>query len=107
MAQINLRLDDNVVKNFHKFCDRYDIKGYTLLGMIVKAYAGAEELREKFDNRAMSKEDALLKLGGLMRELQQVSRVNHEFTDKMAALTKKFGIRLTDLGFAEPVEKDK
>ena len=107
MAQINLRLDDNVVKNFHKFCDRYDIKGYTLLGMIVKAYAGAEELREKFDNRVMSKEDALLKLGGLMRELQQVSRVNHEFTDTMADLTKKFGISLADLGFAEPVEKDK
>jgi len=107
MAQINLRLDDNVVKNFHKCCDRYDIKGYTLLGMIVKAYAGAEELREKFDNRVMSKEDALLKLGGLMRELQQVSRVNHEFTGMMAELTKKFGIRLTDLGFAEPVEKDK
>lgn len=107
MAQINLRLDDNVVKNFHKFCDRYDIKGYTLLGMIVKSYAGAEELKGKFDNRVMSKEDALLKLGGLMRELQQVSRVNHEFTDTMADLTKKFGISLTDLGFAEPVEKDK
>jgi len=107
MAQINLRLDDNVVKNFHKCCDRYGIKGYTLLGMIVKAYAGAEELREKFNNSVMSKEDALLKLGGLMRELQQVSRVNHEFTDTMADLTKKFGIRLTDLGFAEPVEKDK
>jgi len=107
MAQINLRLDDNVVKNFHKFCDRYDIKGYTLLGMIVKSYAGAEELKEKFDSRVMSKEDALLKLGGLMRELQQVSRVNHEFTDTMADLTKKFGISLTDLGFAEPVEKDK
>ena len=107
MAQINLRLDDNVVKNFHKFCDRYDIKGYTLLGMIVKAYAGAEELREKFDNRVMSKEDALLKLGGLMRELQQVSRVNHGFTDTMVDLTKDFGISLTALGFAEPVEKDK
>jgi hypothetical protein len=107
MAQINLRLDDNIVRNFHKFCDRYDIKGYTLLGMIVKTYAGAEELREKFDNGVMSKEDALLKLGGLMRELQQVSRINHEFTGMMADLTKKFGISLADLGFTEPVEKDK
>ena len=107
MAQINLRLDDNIVRNFHKFCDRCDIKGYTLLGMIVKAYAGAEELRDKFDNEVMNKEDALLKLGGLVKELQQVSRVNHEFTGMMADLTKEFGISLADLGFAEPVEKAK
>jgi len=107
MAQINLRLDDDIVKNFHKFCDRYDIKGYTLLGMMVKAYAGAEELKEKFDSGVISKEDALLRLGGLMKELQQVSRLNHEFADTMADLTKKFGISLTDLGFVEPVEKGK
>ena len=107
MAQINLRLDDNVVKNFHKFCDKYDIKGYTLLGMIVKAYAGAEEIREQFDTGVITKEDALLKLGGLMRELQQVSRVNHEFAGSMADLAKKFGISLTNLGYADPVEKAK
>ena len=107
MAQINLRLDDNVVRNFHKFCESSHIKGYALLGSIVKAYAGAEELRERFDTGVISKEDALLKLGGLMRELQQVSRVNHKFTGSMADLAKKFGISLADLGFAEPVEKAK
>ena len=107
MAQINLRLDDNVIKNFHKFCDNSGIKGYTLLGMIVRAYAGAQELREKFDSGEIGKEDALLKLGGLMRELQEVARVNHKFTSTMADLTKKFGITLADLGLAESVEKTK
>ncbi len=107
MAQINLRLNENVVKNFHKFCERSHIKGYALLGSIVKAYAGAGEIREQFDTGVISKEDALLKLGGLMKELQQVSRVNHDFTSTMADLTKKFGISLADLGFAESVEKTK
>lgn len=107
MAQINLRLDDKVVQNFHKFCENSGIKGYTLLKMVVRAYAGTQELREKFDSGEMSKEDALLGLGGLMRELREVARVNHEFTSTMADLAKKFGISLTDLGFTEPVEKAK
>ncbi len=106
MAQINLRLDDDVVKNFHRFCENSGTKGYTLLSSMVTALAGTQELKDKFDSGQMSKEDALLKLGSLMRQFQEVARVNHEFTSMMADLTKKFGITIADLGFAEPSRKE-
>ena len=99
MAQINLRLDDSVVKSFHKFCHRYDIKGYTLLGMIVKVYARVEELRENLDNGLMTREDALLKLGALIEELRQVSRIDREFLYTVDDLAKRLGISPADLGF--------
>ena len=105
MMQINLRLEDDIVKNFHKFCGNFGIKGYTLLSMIVRAYAGAQELKEGFESGKLSKEDALLKAGALMRELREVARLNGEFTSTMDGLAKQFGITLADLGFVESVKK--
>jgi len=102
MKQMNIRLDGKIIDDFHAFCERCDIKGYTLLNTTIKSFAGAEEILQGIDNKTITKQGALLKLGTILSELQEVSRVNGEFTNTLNRLTKKFGIKITDLGMIPP-----
>ena len=104
MKQINIRLEDEVVDNFHSFCNRQGVKGYTFLTTIVMAYAMAESITRQLQAEEIGRPQALLEVGKLARQVQTVAKVNGQFTHMLSALTEQFGVTPADLGFTEPAQ---
>jgi len=98
MKQINLRVEDEIKSAFLRFCERQGIGPNEALTAIVRAWAQAELLREKFEAKTLDRAGALMEMGRLVHDLQKVNRLNGEFRQAVAYAAAPYKIGVSELG---------
>jgi hypothetical protein len=98
MKQINLRVEDEIKSAFFRFCERQGIGPYEALVAMIRAWARAELLREKFEAKELDRAGALIELGRLVEDLQKVIRLNGEFRQAVAYAATPYQIGISELG---------
>lgn len=97
MKQLNLRVEDEILKAFYDFCKKQGTTPYQLLGSIVSFYGRAMILRSRMDENKISQEEALIELGHILEDVRRFARANGEFREAVTSLLKPYGITLDRL----------
>ena len=98
MKQINLRVEGEIKSAFLRFCERQGIGPNEALTAIVRAWAGAELLRERIEAKTLDQTTALIEMGRLVQELQKIVRLNGEFRQAVACAAAPYNIDIGALG---------
>jgi hypothetical protein len=98
MKQINIRVEDEIKSAFLRFCKGQDIGPNEALATIVKTWARAQLLKEKFEAKAIDRTGALMEAGRLIQDLQKFARLDGQFRQAVASAADQYQIKISELG---------